>query len=1207
MKLFFLSLILTAVTFNSISQDNQKSLLWKITNPNTEKTSYLYGTMHISGRLAFHLGDEFFDAIESTDAVALESNPIIWLDEIFASPYANDYLGKYGFNTNLYKGFYQKAFKVYLPENKDFQDAISYDHYLSNWMLYRENKSKLDFQEETFLDLFIYQAGKKSGREVYSLEDFSQSTHFSKMGSLPDLDKKEPAPWYTKMKEDKEMSSSEMIKEAYRNKDVLLLDSIHSQLNSEHFIKYMLETRNDIMATRIDSFIQKENTSLFIGIGAAHLAGKMGVIQMLRELGYTVEPMTTTITDETKKRKETYDKRKKDIAFNHLFESELFSVKVPGKMYETPSGVVSQRQFFSPELTNGSFFTVRQVSTYSYFSTYNQDQFITKIDSVLFESIPGDIESKKVITKNGFKGLDVINKTTSGNYQRYQFILTPLNLFIFKFGAKDDFALKMGDNFFNSIELKPVSEQWTTFKSLKNDVEIKLPDYFSPKGNTHITSLYDQIEIEAFDPKTEDYYFLKRASLFDFVFIEEDQYELNRIAEQFCKNIDIDSVDVEILKDTKLPTALASAKTPKDDYLKLKIVINGPFYYLLAQVSKADNSTNPFFDSFKINPFKYNFEFTQKADSTLYFTTKSNYLSPTIYNDLYVKSNRARRKNLDKVKKDDAFKSFDYDRYYFSENYEEINVLYYKFHDYAEYKNIDSLWASEERLMSRKNKLITHKKNTYKKDDYYVMEADFTDTNSCRVIKTKFLLKHGVLYRLLTTTDTIQKPSEYITQFYDNFTPFDTLIGVSIFEDKSKKFIAAIHSEDSLTKEQAFESISTHIRFDEEDVEPLMDIITNYNFPEKHIKVKKQLITDLGKLEDKRILPFLEDLYPKVEDTAMYQIAILKALANQKSKKAYKAFTKLLDYDIPLSSSDYGINSVFYPFYDSVEISKEIYPEVLNYSFVKAYKQPTYFLLSNMVKKGAIKGSHYRKKYKQILREAKIELKSQISYEQSEKAKDKSNAYYYKSYKNEGNSMLVSYTTLLMPFYNKPAVKEYFQKLSRIEDYKVRTDIAIRLVKMNIDVPASVWDALAEDLINRKYLFDELKYAKMLDLYPAKYKTQNLMVESLLYSKNFNIEKDSMAFVSKELVEVEGREGYVYFYKSKGFKDDDWELDYVGLQPKDQNEINIDNVVFEKGVEIEKHKTIEEVIEDELESINLIGHKRAKKRTKALDYGWFNW
>ena len=51
------------------------SLLWEITGKGMKKPSYLFGTMHVSDKLAFHLGDTFYNAIKSAEVVALETNP----------------------------------------------------------------------------------------------------------------------------------------------------------------------------------------------------------------------------------------------------------------------------------------------------------------------------------------------------------------------------------------------------------------------------------------------------------------------------------------------------------------------------------------------------------------------------------------------------------------------------------------------------------------------------------------------------------------------------------------------------------------------------------------------------------------------------------------------------------------------------------------------------------------------------------------------------------------------------------------------------------------------------------------------------------------------------------------------------------------------------------------------------------------------------
>ena len=282
-------------------------------------------------------------------------------------------------------------------------------------------------------------------------------------------------------------------------------------------------------------------------------------------------------------------------------------------------------------------------------------------------------------------------------------------------------------------------------------------------------------------------------------------------------------------------------------------------------------------------------------------------------------------------------------------------------------------------------------------------------------------------------------------------------------------------------------------------------MILSYPFTEKQIDIKRQMITDLGNLEDVDITAFLEELYINSEDTAMYQIAILNALAKQNTKKSTELFLELLENDIPLASNNYSMFRVFRPFYDSLEIASHLFPDILNYTFVSQYKDPIYELLSYLVETGHIKGANYKKNYKQILREAKIELKSQISKEQNSVANDGKKRYRYESYKNKGNDELTYYATLLMPFYHKSDVKLFFDKLSKVQDYEVQTDIAVRKAKKDVDVKDSVWTYLASDLINRNYLYKALKKSDQLDLFPKAYLTQNLINESLLYDRDFNV------------------------------------------------------------------------------------------------------
>ena len=368
----------------------------------------------------------------------------------------------------------------------------------------------------------------------------------------------------------------------------------------------------------------------------------------------------------------------------------------------------------------------------------------------------GNTISKKAIENQGYKGLDILNQTANGNYQRYQIFITPLNILIFKMGGKNEFVKMQSDGFFDSIKLKgSSSDEWQYIGAGKGDFSLKVPAYYHVKNNGKITSLYGHPELEAYDPVTKSYYFLKRSSLHDFTFIEQDDYELERLIEKFFESIDIDSVDINILRDSEFsPAAIGKALSPKGEQIAVKVVISGPYYYLLAAISDGPQDNEMFFSSFKIGQFNYNWPFEKKVDSTLLFSVKSNYLYPTVYEDLYENAYLKKEANEKRNKEDESYKSSSESRTYYSENFERIFVETYKYHNYSEYSNIDSLWHAEIKYISKRNGLIVKSKNQYKSDDLDVLDVEFSDTASSRVILVKEILKHGVLYTLRSNIDT---------------------------------------------------------------------------------------------------------------------------------------------------------------------------------------------------------------------------------------------------------------------------------------------------------------------------------------------------------------------------------------------------------------------------------------------------------------------
>jgi hypothetical protein len=91
--------------------------------------------------------------------------------------------------------------------------------------------------------------------------------------------------------------SEENILQTYLSGDIEeMRQSLKAQLAvSANAYNLLITNRNILTAKGIDSLCRKH--SLFVAVGAAHLAGKEGIIQLLKYKGYTVRQVGATFSD----------------------------------------------------------------------------------------------------------------------------------------------------------------------------------------------------------------------------------------------------------------------------------------------------------------------------------------------------------------------------------------------------------------------------------------------------------------------------------------------------------------------------------------------------------------------------------------------------------------------------------------------------------------------------------------------------------------------------------------------------------------------------------------------------------------------------------------------------------------------------------------------------------------------------------------------
>lgn len=1161
-----LFVLCVVISFSALSQQKYQSLLWEITGNGLEKTSYLYGTMHVSKKIAFRLDDVFYKALNDSECIALESDPATWpaynYDLMVAN--FNNYSANYNDDISyglLGGGFYSDLFRIAHPSEMVLRNSIRMDNNIINNYLYRKNSFSDNFEEETYLDMFIYQAGKKNNKEIIGLEDLAESKYLVTK-ALYSEQKKEVAPWLQKLfaKE-----NSFLIEEnLYRDRNLDLLDSIGEAVNTPYYRKNMLYIRNENMVTSLDSIMR--NKSVFAGVGAAHLPGEQGIINMLIEKGYTVKALESKQTDYSKN-----EKNKLDNLFlapklsRHSTPDGFLSIKSIDKLREFSIG--GQKYYLDPDVTNGSYLTINRINTFDYLPN-DLSVSLEKIDDLLYEDIPGDIIKKEIITAP-YPGISILNKTKKGDYQKYHIYKTPLEIVIIKFGGKSDYVLKYEKEIFNSIIFKKNDSEHRNISFPNLKYKVLFPNYY-------VSDNYDNSGkklLQGFDNNA--YYFLLESPIQDINYTEEDAFEAKYIHDAFYKNLKTEQIEGHF-NNNSYKSYESYATTKNDSTLKihLKTIVKDGSYFLLGYVGNNLIKQQSYFKSFSYKKIDYT-NFKKVVDTSLHFSVYTNTKQPSP--DFYLGSGRV-KKDYEESKKHTT---------YSSKANEQIFIRRTKFHDLQMYHNIDSLWSSLERRNlydnGDKNNYTISNKSKNRTDETSSYSFALTHPSSSKIILTKNILQKGVLFELKTLIDSIAEPSLFIENFYSSFSPVDSLLGEDILKDKTAVFFKALRENDSLVLNSY-----SKIKFKSHNAEEIIDVLGNFDFPKDKNHIKSYLVRELSKLDYKNTSSFLKQLYVQSYSDPRTQTTILKALLNQKEKSSYKLFAELMEIDLPLSSRE--VKSIFVN-NDSLELKKTLFPKILNHISIQEYKNPIYNLLAKVNDSGLINPKVYKGYKYQIIKDGKIQIKRSLS----------KNKFAVKALTHE----LSNYVKLIFPYRKEKSAMQFFNTLLNSDDAQALSTYFVLLKKAQEKIPTKLSEKTIDNLENRWLILEKLESQGLLETISDKKITQKQFVKSKLMSFiNYEKENDSISFLTQKEFKTDDNKAYnIYFYKLKKKKKsygNSNSLHYLVFSKNEANTLTLKHY-FKSGyggISIDQTKTEEEQFQD---AINLAKHKTRKRINNSVN------
>jgi hypothetical protein len=868
---------------------------------------------------------------------------------------------------------------------------------------------------------------------------------------------------------------------------------------------------------------------------------------------------------------------------------------MPGKLYDfnTALGVVDQQQF--ADMSNGVYYMVTRINTNSILWGHSEDVVLRKIDSVIYENVPGKIITKQPITRNGYKGYEVTNRTRRGDFQRYNIFVTPFEVILFKMSGNDDYVKEgtEANQFFSSIQFSDYKAGWKKWAPSFGGFEVDLP-------HEAVTIKKASWQFMAVDKPTNTGFEVVRTDVHNYGFVEEDSFDLNLMEESFGAS---DFVDKQISrKQVKVDgySALDAKYKYKDGSVALvRFLVQGPHYYTLVTHSKTENARmSEFLNSFAITPFRYQAT-KELKDTSLAFTVSS---------PVPIEKQRKLSLYPDKMPKSSSDEDEDFSEENTTANKMVVDdstgekIFLYTVKPSRYYFDKDTSWGLSPSYFERgKMKWQLRSSRKYQlPNSTKVYEYVVGDPASSRYIRGKILSRNGAKYWLQTEGDTISKPSAFVTRFFDSFAPFDNVKSSNPSERKSKLFFEDFFSKDSLLHKRAVANVSK-LDFDSTDFPQLKKSIQSLSWKDKkYVDTKNNFLGRLADVKSKEAADYLKDVYYSAGDTIEFQYSALNALLNQKTAYAYRVFRDIMVKEPPILYTDdadassyrrtgnrsrssfsdmnyvttgsntndsYRNQNFMDDLSDTVQLTATIFKDLLPLMDIRDYEQPMMEIATKIIDSNLISANDYRAYMSRFLAQAKQALKKQLILERNvsiEKAKldDAEEASNYSNKDDDGNTELITYATLLMPFVDENAsVKQFINQLLNSDDRRLKYNTFVLLLRNHKTVPDTLVNYFAAQDDYRYELYSDLKDMKLESLFPSNYNNPVQLAKSNLYYITSDYTRpDSLVYLDRMPVRFKDRKGFVYFFKYKGKRDDNtWKLASVGIVPGDGNKFEFDD------------------------------------------------
>lgn len=750
---------------------------------------------------------------------------------------------------------------------------------------------------------------------------------------------------------------------------------------------------------------------------------------------------------------------------------------------------------------------------------------------------------------------EIDNRTKTGHSQHYSFYITPLEIIGISLTGPKNYSDLYSSSIFPKVKVKETTSSWTTYSPKRGGFEVTIPSYYTAYGEGSENP--ENIELQAYMASDSSYYFVTERNLNNYQYLENKEFEETQIQKEFFMQFDVAPSTIQLENKN-----FQSKGEILNKNIVLQTKIYGNKYYLIGTVNGSTESNAKFFDSFKINSFNYSENLEKYTD------TVNDY-------SLQMPKNRNERVFLNMGNQSetskDIFKNTVKRFTIKTETGKKINFTYYKFNKYENQDNLDSIQSNFKKYYTNYYKLTDNDDyldeyedahstsilsaainnlNGFKKSEWYkklfednyieykIIKEEFTYDEPTQTHKMNYLVgregsnlavKNTILFRndaYIVLENTVEKNDSIKDEFIDRIINSVTFIGLpksTIFENKIMDYINDAKSEKDTIRYSALNG-TYELRVTKEDIPALTQFLKEFEYKSTETAYKNTLLMKLGEIQDEKIITFFENYYKSDNVAAETQISILEALTNQKSKKGYEKIMELLEYDLPLSSSEYDISSLFSSFYADLENSKVLFPKIFQFYSIPEYKDPVIAFCNKLIETKNASANKIKGYQKMILTNTKLEYKRLVSWKQENTGIDDDNGEEYLDEEYVPVEDVISYLNLLEQFKKNKETIALIQKLKKLNILALDIEI-LRLDYLHNSLTEKDKEAL---LKNPKKAFLLMQLANS---------TFNQPIDDVAFAaiSNFynSTKNDTIEFYTKREVTYKEHQIVYYFYKIK--------------------------------------------------------------------------